>query len=91
MDFIFGGCIIICQNVLYIGDMGNKKSKPRVYGLIGGIIVGVALGFAQRTWIEKTLTGEFVHVLNALTLIVCAVIGYLVGRAIDKRSKVEDI
>lgn len=71
--------------------MGNKKSKPRMYGLIGGIIVGVAIGFAQRSWIEKTLSGEFVHVLNTLTLIICAVVGYLVGRTIDKRKRVGDM
>jgi hypothetical protein len=70
--------------------MGNKKSKPRMYGLIAGIIIGVAIGFAQRNWIETTLNGEFVHVLNTLTLIICAVIGYLVGRSIDKRKRVED-
>lgn len=61
-----------------------------MYGLIAGIIVGVAIGFAQRSWIQKTLNGEFVHVLNTLTLIICAVIGYLVGRSIDKRKRVED-
>ncbi|MEJ7625939.1 MAG: hypothetical protein WKF35_03665 [Ferruginibacter sp.] len=71
--------------------MGNKKSKPRMYGLIGGIVAGVAIGFAQRNWIEKTLSGEFVHVLNTLTLILCAVFGYLIGRAIDKRNRVEDV
>ncbi len=68
--------------------MGNKKSKPRIYGLVGGIIVGVLIGFAQRSWIEKTLNGEFVHVLNTLTLILCAVIGYMIGRAIDKRKRI---
>lgn len=62
-----------------------------MYGLIAGIIVGVAIGFAQRSWIEKTLNGEFVHVLNTLTLIICAVIGYLIGRSIDKRESVQDI
>ncbi len=71
--------------------MGNKKSKPRVYGLIAGIVVGVAIGFAQRSWIEETLNGEFVHVLNTLTLIVCAVFGYLIGRMIDKKDRVEDL
>ena len=62
-----------------------------MYGLIGGIIVGVAIGFAQRSWIEKTLNGEFVHVLNTLTLIICAVVGYLIGRSIDKRKRVQEI
>ena len=71
--------------------MGNKKSKPRMYGLIAGIIVGVAIGFAQRAWIAKTLNGDFVHVLNTLTLIICAVFGYLIGRMIDKRKNMEDI
>lgn len=59
-----------------------------MYGLIAGIIVGVAIGFAQRSWIETTLNGEFVHVLNTLTLIICAVVGYLIGRSIDKRKRV---
>lgn len=62
-----------------------------MYGLVAGIVVGVALGFAQRSWIETTLNGEFVLVLNTLTIIVCAVIGYLVGRSIDKKRGVEDI
>lgn len=70
--------------------MGNKKSKPRIYGLIAGIVVGVAIGFAQRSWIEHTLNGEFVHVLNTLTLIICAVVGYMIGRAVDKRNRVQD-
>ncbi len=61
-----------------------------MYGLIAGIIVGVAIGFAQRSWIESRLNGEFVHVLNTLTLIICAVIGYLVGRSFDKRKSVRD-
>ena len=61
-----------------------------MYGLAAGILVGVAIGFAQRSWIQKTLNGEFVHVLNTLTLIICAVIGYLVGRSIDKRKTVQD-
>lgn len=61
-----------------------------MFGLIAGIIVGVAIGFAQRNWIETTLNGEFVHVLNTLTLIICAVVGYLIGRSIDKKSRVEE-
>ncbi|MEO6584159.1 MAG: hypothetical protein ABIO05_07530 [Ferruginibacter sp.] len=70
--------------------MGNKKSKPRIFGLVIGIVVGVIIGFLQRSWIEKTLNGEFVHVLNALTLIICAVFGYLIGRTIDKKNRVQD-
>lgn len=70
--------------------MGNKKSKPRIYGLVAGIVIGVAIGFAQRNWIQHTLNGEFVHVLNTLTLIICAVAGYMIGRAIDKRKRVQD-
>jgi len=71
--------------------MGNKKSKPRVLGLIVGILFGVAIAFAQRNWITNTLNGEFVYVLNALTLILCAVFGYMIGRSIDKRKKFGDI
>jgi hypothetical protein len=88
---IWGYKIVLnSESSLYITIMGNKKSKPRMYGLAAGIVVGVAIGFAQRSWIQKTLNGEFVHVLNTLTLILCAVIGYMVGRAIDKRKTVQD-
>jgi high-affinity Fe2+/Pb2+ permease len=58
-----------------------------MYGLVAGMVVGVAIGFAQRAWIMKTLNGEFVHVLNTLTLIICAVTGYMIGRAVDKANK----
>ena len=61
-----------------------------MYGLVAGILVGVAVGFAQRNWIEHTLNGEFVHVLNALTLIICAVAGYMIGRTVDRRNRVQD-
>ncbi len=71
--------------------MGNKKSKPRMLGLITGAIIGVAIGFAQRSWIENNLNGEFVHVLNALTLIICSTAGYYIGRMLDKRKKLQNV
>ena len=65
--------------------MGNKKSKPRMLGLVVGAVIGVAIGFAQRKWIMQNLNGEFVHVLNTLTLIVTSAAGYFFGRMLDKR------
>ncbi len=56
-------------------------------GLLVGAAVGVAIGFAQREYIEHKLNGEFVHVLNTLTLILASVTGYYIGRLIDKRRK----
>ena len=56
-------------------------------GLLIGAVIGVAIGFAQREYIENNLNGEFVHVLNTLTLILCSVTGYFIGRLIDKRRK----
>lgn len=56
-------------------------------GLLIGAIVGVAIGFAQREYIQQKLNGEFVHVLNTLTLILSCVTGYFIGRLIDKRRR----
>jgi NhaP-type Na+/H+ or K+/H+ antiporter len=58
-----------------------------MYGLFAGIVVGVVIGFIQRDWIRKSLSGEFVHVLNTLTLIVTACVGYAIGRMVDKMGK----
>ena len=66
--------------------MGNKKSKPRMIGLAIGAVIGVAIGFAQRQWIMQNLNGEFVHVLNFLTLIVTSAAGYSIGRMLDRRK-----
>lgn len=71
--------------------MGNKKSKPRMLGLLVGAVIGVAIGFAQRSWIETNLNGEFVHVLNTLTLIICGAAGYFFGRMLDKRKKLQNV
>lgn len=71
--------------------MGNKKSKPRMLGLLAGAVIGVAIGFAQRSYIESKLNGEFVHVLNTLTLIICGAAGYFFGRMLDKRKKLQNI
>lgn len=58
-------------------------------GLLIGMVVGVAIGFAQRQWIIDNLSGEFVHVLNTLTLIITSAAGYYFGRMLDKRKKVQ--
>ncbi len=60
-------------------------------GLLTGAVIGVAIGFAQRSWIETNLSGEFVHVLNTLTLIICSAAGYFFGRMLDKRKKLQNI
>ena len=71
--------------------MGNKRSKPRMIGLVIGILAGVAVGFAQRQWLIQNLNGEFEVVLNTLTLIICAAGGYFFGRMLDKRKTIQKV